>query len=341
MATQVDSLETLQLMPTSVDVAFSINRAVKNTAPHFVDLMPFRSSYDITVGKLGDLYVYRIEDTAGRSDTTVRGLSEAERQFLEQLQAELPNRSGHELYSLLGADWISWDKFTYVGQMSWMHELPKHMGPQMFEWAHKVLIPSLEAINRHRAKAFQPVVISINKPQVMSALWVLESERQCIQGTAFHLKGVGLVTAAHTLAEDTVAFQPGSITTRKPAVVVRRNDVIDLAVISIGESPLNHVSIASSDEVETLDPIAVAGFPNFRYGDSGTLVTGSISGFRMQSGIRRVLIDAPIIAGNSGGPVFNKDGLVIGVALTGADQPANVAKTEDHSFVPISALELF
>jgi len=58
-------------------------------------------------------------NTAGRSETTViRGLSEAERQFLVELQSELPNRSGYALYSLLGADWIAWDKFTYVGQMS-------------------------------------------------------------------------------------------------------------------------------------------------------------------------------------------------------------------------------
>lgn len=340
MPLHADSREALEMLPTSVDVAFSINRAIRDKLPHFVDLMPFRSSYDITVGRIGALYIYRIEDTSGRSQSNLRLLSDAEREFLTTLQDELPRQSGEALYSLLGRDWVGWNKFTYVGQMSWMSDLKQYMGSQLHTWANLMLIPSLEEINRRRIAAFPPTVVAIDKMKVMSALWVLESEKQGTQGTAFHLEGVGLVTAAHALADDTIAFQASAITNRKPVKILRRNDVIDLAVISCGDLGDQHVTAASNDDVAILDAIALAGFPNYRYGDSGTLVTGSISGFRMHSGIRRVLVDAPIIAGNSGSPVFNKDGRVIGVAVTGADYPENITTTEYHSFVPIDALSL-
>lgn len=341
MTVQVDSVETLQMMPTSVDVAFSLNRAIAEKLPHFIDLTPFRTSYDATVGKIGSLYIYRIEDTAGRSQTNVRGLSDDERAFLTSIETDLSKASGPALYEVLGPKWIAWNKFTYVGQLSWMHELPKHMGPQLFKWADTVLIPSLVMINQHRAKLSSPAILSLNRPHIMAALWILESEKECIQGTAFCLEGVGVVTAAHVLAEDSLAFQAVEGAKPQPINILRRNDAIDLAVITF-DGPLGvRVTQAPSDHVETLDPVAIAGFPNYCKGDSGTIVTGNVSGFRMKSAIRRVLVDAPIIAGNSGGPVFNRDGLVIGVAVTGADFPTNVAKTEEHSFVPISALGLF
>jgi S1-C subfamily serine protease len=63
-----------------------------------------------------------------------------------------------------------------------------------------------------------------------------------------------------------------------------------------------------------------------------------VTGFRMRSGIRRILVDAHIISGNSGGPVLDKDNRVIGIAVTGADNERDAPDTENHGVIPIDAL---
>ena len=58
----------------------------------------------------------------------------------------------------------------------------------------------------------------------------LESEAGMIQGTAFHLSGVGLVTCDHVVRSDTQAFKADDHQVRYPVSVQVSNQVIDLAV---------------------------------------------------------------------------------------------------------------
>jgi S1-C subfamily serine protease len=84
--------------------------------------------------------------------------------------------------------------------------------------------------------------------------------------------------------------------------------------------------------------VAIAGFANYRLGDSGVIVPGLVIGYRMVSGIRWILTNAPIVAGNSGGPVLDSRSNVIGVAVTGSDRMEEAHETENHGIIPIDAI---
>ena len=58
----------------------------------------------------------------------------------------------------------------------------------------------------------------------------------------------------------------------------------------------------------------------------------------MVSGFRRILVDANIIIGNSGGPVLDANNRVIGVAAKGAASEADAEQTDKHEVIPIDAL---
>jgi len=62
-------------------------------------------------------------------------------------------------------------------------------------------------------------------------------------------------------------------------------------------------------------------------------------GFRIISGIRRVLTNVPIVAGMSGGPVLDKNNYVIGVAVKGAEIMEKAQETENHFVISIDALK--
>jgi len=79
-------------------------------------------------------------------------------------------------------------------------------------------------------------------------------------------------------------------------------------------------------------------FSSYRKGDSGILSPGLIIDYRMVSGIRRLLVNTPIITGNSGGPVLNSKSEVIGIAVTGSDRIEDAGETENHGVVPIDTL---
>jgi S1-C subfamily serine protease len=87
-----------------------------------------------------------------------------------------------------------------------------------------------------------------------------------------------------------------------------------------------------------MDHVVVTGFPNFKIGDSGVIMPGLVVGFRPVSGVRRILTNALIIAGNSGGPVFDTGHRVIGIAVTGADRMEEAIETENYGIIPVDAI---
>jgi RNA-directed DNA polymerase len=173
---------------------------------------------------------------------------------------------------------------------------------------------------------------------LLATIWVLECDVDIKQGTAFMLSGVGLITCSHVVGRATHAFQPGNVGQRYPVKVVAKNDDLDLAILEIDPMPSDALEKGEPEKAEQLDQITLLGFPNFNLGDSGLVKRGEINGFRIKSGLRRIIVNTAVVAGNSGGPLLDSKNRVIGVAVTGADSASKEDLTENHSAIPISAL---
>jgi len=103
--------------------------------------------------------------------------------------------------------------------------------------------------------------------------------------------------------------------TQYKAHVVGRDPKTDLAVVKIdSDKPLPYVSLGNSDKARIGDWVLAVGNP---FGLGGSVNAGIISarGRDIQSGPYDdyLQIDAPINRGNSGGPLFDASGNVIGV----------------------------
>jgi S1-C subfamily serine protease len=128
-----------------------------------------------------------------------------------------------------------------------------------------------------------------------------------------------VLTAAHVVqsADRTVVeFSEGEVI---PARVVGCSVSADVALLQLERTPTKYVAanLGDSDGAQVGDEIFVVGAP---YGISRTLTAGHVSGRRPLNGTNENLdpveflqTDAAINMGNSGSPVFNLKGEVIGI----------------------------
>src|SRR6266536_3127232 len=155
-------------------------------------------------------------------------------------------------------------------------------------------------------------------------------------GTGFVVDGKGhIVTAAHVVdgaSSITVTFQDG--TTRK-ATLLGKDNATDVAVLSVDTSglTLHPLALGSSAELGVGDSVAAIGDP-FTYDRS--ISTGIVSGLdrtiSAPNGFtvaHAIQTDAALNPGNSGGPVLDANGQVIGIV----DQIATNGSSDTSSGV--------
>ena len=137
-------------------------------------------------------------------------------------------------------------------------------------------------------------------------------------GTGFFVGAGGyVVTNAHVI--DGYEYPKIVSGSEEPAEtqIVARDAKNDLALLKVGFVS-EHVARLRSG-VKVGEELAAFGFPLFgRLSTGGNFTLGNVSALRgMQNDSRHIQITAPIQPGNSGGPVVDRAGNLIGVAVSG------------------------
>ena len=142
------------------------------------------------------------------------------------------------------------------------------------------------------------------------------------RGSGFVLKDSGLlVTNAHVVAglqQATAKCGGQQYDIRR---IVKFDKDVDLAVGEIGAVDVPGLELSTGGHIRPGSPIYVFGSP---YGLEGTITPGLASGKRQIDGRNYLQVSAPIGAGNSGGPVTDQSGAVIGVAVASLDEAQNI-----------------
>ena len=174
----------------------------------------------------------------------------------------------------------------------------------------------------------RPAVVSVtNKlkqtpaPQMAPMLpfgFTFPQQRQAVEarGSGFIISADGIIVTNNHVVKDeasiTVTLDDGTIL---PAKVIGTDPRTDLAILRVSAPhPLPYLQLGDSDQIRVGEWVIAVGNP---FGLGGTVTAGILSARGRDIGDGPydsfLQIDAPINQGNSGGPLFNQDGQVVGV----------------------------
>lgn len=134
-------------------------------------------------------------------------------------------------------------------------------------------------------------------------------------GSGMVIDKLGYILTSNHIVEDvqsaTIILMDGG---QFPGAVVGRDELRDLAIIKITASGFDFpvVILGNSDKLEIAEEVIAIGYSLGLEG-STTVSKGIISAFRDDEGVRYIQTDAALNPGNSGGPLINSEGEVVGI----------------------------
>jgi len=146
--------------------------------------------------------------------------------------------------------------------------------------------------------------------------------RGSCSGTAFAITRDGhLVTCAHVVHRATKITAHFGSKSYEAQVVAYDGDC-DLAILKVDGEDLAYLGFFDSDKVQLAQDIRVVGYPlSDMLGESVKMSRGTVAGIIQREDENRFQIDAQVNPGNSGGPLVDEQGRVVGIAselLSGA-----------------------
>ena len=144
-------------------------------------------------------------------------------------------------------------------------------------------------------------------------------------GSGFYIAPTVLVTAAHVVEGcGAVAMVDGT-----PLEVKASESTLDLAMLAGAPDAGVWLKLSALEVPKLGETVTALGYPYYTSLDQGLTVTsGNVSALRgIDGSSNRVMITAPVQPGNSGGPLLNKKGAVIGVVVSRIDDIAVLEET--------------
>jgi S1-C subfamily serine protease len=152
------------------------------------------------------------------------------------------------------------------------------------------------------------------------AVWVVDNDSDISQGSAFFLKGVGLVTAAHCAkgAKEVEVYHPSKRNIKFKASVAKRDEKLDLAILSHTIPATEYYELERSFvAVAVGSDLTAIGYPDFGPGDGLNVREGKVSSLPVKNDVSMIEVTQKLSQGMSGGPLLDGNDAVVGVTHKG------------------------
>ncbi len=184
------------------------------------------------------------------------------------------------------------------------------------------LLPAASHVSAQEQESVAARIARENLATVVTLIAVDEHDQPLALGSGFFVSRDGvLVTNAHVVGGAARVFVRWRGQSGAAVKILNFTKKFDLVMLQTSFATTPAALLADSDSVTIGQDVIVLGSPQ---GLEGTVSTGIVGGVRTLGSVKFLQITAPISPGSSGGPVFNPQGRVIGIATATSARGQNL-----------------